>query len=302
MALRLKHKLVQSQIQNMHYNVLPYLHRPPRTTRKYVEEKESTLERKRGILKTASEPRVKPKVVFAPEPDTIFEVDAPKTVLDAPKPVLDAPKAVLDAPPNKAVNEKNALFDKLTLANYNVLGRGAWNNVDPFFTEADVLTDPAGLTFIQTNDPAGAGAASSAIYKKVGVMSFPAHVRAKVTKTSDAALATYRDAEVIHVVGPNGKADRFYKETAFFDALVEAYTHVFDEFGKSKRHHLRLVPVSGGLFAGLHKAAIPRLTLAAIRAALQRTTATAKLQKPETTYRLCVYGKHHEYVTLFPKS
>jgi hypothetical protein len=45
-----------------------------------------------------------------------------------------------------------------------------------------------------------------------------------------------------------------------------------------------------------------RLTLAAIRAALQRTTATAKLQKPETTYRLCVYGKHHEYVTLFPKS
>ena len=191
-----------------------------------------------------------------------------------------------------------SLFKKMTVANFNILGLGPWNKPDPYFQETDVLTDPAGLPFISANDPGGAGAASQAIYKKLGVTSFPAHVRSKVTKTSDAALATYGRTEVIHVVGPDGRTFQCHNETTFFDALVAAYTHVFNEFGKSKMHHLRLLPVSGGVFSGVHNAAIPRITLAAIKAALERTTATAKLQKPETTYRLCVLGKYHNYLAL----
>merc|ERR1719401_1612812 len=73
------------------------------------------------------------------------------------------------------------------------------------------IVDPAGLTFIQSDGPRGAGGAAGAIYKWLGLAEqphFPAEVKGGVQRTMDAKLHEYagndfKQAVVIHAVGPD---------------------------------------------------------------------------------------------------
>jgi len=106
-----------------------------------------------------------------------------------------------------------------------------------------VIVDPAGLTFIQ-NGPDGASGASGAIYKKLGITEFPEEVKAKIHITGEAAYHAYPEGKVIHVVGPD------FRVTHDITLLAESYVSVFREFITSGQTHLRLLPISGGIYSG----------------------------------------------------
>jgi hypothetical protein len=163
------------------------------------------------------------------------------------------------------------------------------------------FVDPAGLHHIQPpGGPKGAHGASGAIYKAIGIShleSFPADVQASVTKTSDAKYHMYTKAKtkkedngggdadnndandkdevhVIHTVGPDLRKDfdpvnapgvAFTRPQAL-GALSRAYRNILSEFVASKQPMLRLLPVSGSIFAGAFLPEMPALTFEALQA------------------------------------
>jgi hypothetical protein len=138
------------------------------------------------------------------------------------------------------------------------------------------IIDPAGLDSIQKNGPKGAvgASASRSIYKWLGIgeaTEFPEPVRAAIKKSLAAKFHTYGDGSAakrcIHVVGPNFST-RIPGETSREQAveeLAKAYHSVGVEFHSSGLVHLRLLPISGGIFAGEFRDDLPGMTAQALR-------------------------------------
>jgi hypothetical protein len=160
-----------------------------------------------------------------------------------------------------------------------------------------VFVDPAGLHHIQPpGGPSGAGGAAGAIYRAIGIdkdESFPAEVVAGVTKTGDAKYHMYTKQQVlgsssstveavvhvIHAVGPDfndkgaaasssssssSQRQPFTWEQAVA-ALANTYRNILAEFVSCGLPLLRLLPVSGGIFAGAFKDYMPTLTFEALQ-------------------------------------
>lgn len=160
-----------------------------------------------------------------------------------------------------------------------------------------LFVDPAGLPFIQELGPSLAAGAAGAIYDFLGIRSdetFPDDVRAHVTDTGRARWHTYTvETEGVavtrnccHVVGPNFA--ELYGPSPFPDEdgvvddpdidaqrreaeahLTACYAAVLIEFRRSGLHHLRLLPISGGIFAGKFRGEIYGLTFRALARALR---------------------------------
>ena len=106
----------------------------------------------------------------------------------------------------------NAFFSRLVVKPFGVLGKqqvlsgsiAYWQDTAP--TVHEVLVDPAGLDYIQTKGPNGAGGASGALYEhfQIGDLTeFPEHVRDEVKAPGDAKFHCYTKIHpVIHAVGP----------------------------------------------------------------------------------------------------
>lgn len=165
-----------------------------------------------------------------------------------------------------------------------------------------LFVDPAGLPFIQELGPGAAAGASGAIYDFLGIRDdddFPEPVRDAVRAVCDARWHAYRTTpapdedeedgaagEVVrnccHVVGPNFNAmfpplpfpdadgavddpQRAQHEAEGLAALTRVYANVLREFARSQLPALRLLPVSGGIFAGKLRDQMPELTFSALR-------------------------------------
>jgi hypothetical protein len=141
------------------------------------------------------------------------------------------------------------------------------------------IVDPAGLGHIQPpGRPSGAGGFSRELYRRVGILgaeAFPREVVENVKKVGDAFCHTYqsgRDAlDVIHAVGPDfrmlPKGEATYPRGLARAQLAAVYGSVLRAHLESTRRTvrcLRLVPVSGGIFAGSLLPDIPRLTFEAM--------------------------------------
>mmetsp|Transcript_43366 Transcript_43366/g.140658 ORF Transcript_43366/g.140658 Transcript_43366/m.140658 type:complete len:213 (+) Transcript_43366:154-792(+) len=181
------------------------------------------------------------------------------------------------------------LLQRVQVVPYSVLGQqlvrgeGVVDRADP--PDASVVfCDPAGLPFIQRTGPGGAGGASGAIYDFLGIRdddAFPEPVREAVTTVGLAKHHAYPQEEggplhCIHTVGPNFNRRRddgsqHSREEAQGE-LAAAYKNVLCEFhaaasGEGGPTQLRLLPISGGIFAGPFADDIAPLTMDALGAA-----------------------------------
>ena len=180
------------------------------------------------------------------------------------------------------------------------------------------FVDPAGLHHIQPpGGPSGAGGAAGAIYRFLGIAdapAFPADVVAAVTATGCAkhheyalppgpasyALRHGREApapaapvgHAIHVVGPDLRVGAPTWDGAVA-ALATAYRNALAEFDASELPTLRLLPISGGIFAGAFRERVPRLTREALDAGFaQLPEATQqRLLSRERTLELCIFAE-----------
>ena len=130
------------------------------------------------------------------------------------------------------------------------------------------IVDPAGMHHI-CGGPRGAGGASGQIYRWLGISedeTFPQPVREGIRAPLQAKLHYYGTKACLHVVGPdfNGRSCR--RDEAL-DELTEAYSAVLREFAQSRLGGLRLLPISGGIFAGPFAPELPSLTCSALRRA-----------------------------------
>ena len=173
----------------------------------------------------------------------------------------------------------------------------------PSSADGVVISDPAGLPYIQSG-PSGAGGAAGAIYSFLGIKqdkAFPAPVVDAIKAPADAKFHSYALADsetsvdVIHVVGPDlrGDADAGVaaasREEAV-DVLASAYSNVLREFAASGQRVLRLLPISGGIFTGAFIKEVPQLTREAWEKALDAMDgATRDRLVAQTEVHLCIF-------------
>jgi len=193
----------------------------------------------------------------------------------------------------------------LTVVPYGVLGvqlqtsgTMTHNGEDPGSEIA--VVDPAGLQFIQDFGPGGAGGASGAIYKWLGIdqaNKFPSDVRKAIRATGGAKFHSYGPHMAIHVVGPNlaelGAAGPVSEGVAI-DQLAQAYTNVLSEFLVASVKGvkvLRLLPISGGIFAGDFLEDLPRLTFTALAHGFSKLPAASQTKLTSSGLRLemCIF-------------
>ena len=130
------------------------------------------------------------------------------------------------------------------------------------------ILDPAGLRFIR-DGPKGAGGAAGQIYRWLEISeqdSFPAPVRQAIRAPLQAKLQYYGVRACLHVVGPDFSQRRCSEDEALGE-LTQAYAAALREFARARLGGLRLLPISGGIFAGNLKPQLPSLTAGALRAA-----------------------------------
>jgi hypothetical protein len=168
------------------------------------------------------------------------------------------------------------------------------------------FVDPAGLPFITRYGPCGAGGASGAIYSFLGISShesFPKSVVAKITAPTHAAYHVYnttvrsesgaqhqKQIHTIHAVGPNfGQQSCTWKEA--LNLLGNTYANVLAEFANtpSTVTTLRLLPISGGIFAGSFKPRLPELTKNALAIGWTRLSPEMKRAVAERKVQMCIF-------------
>ena len=139
--------------------------------------------------------------------------------------------------------------------------------------------DPAGLKYIKNeSDVEYAEGASSAIYKWLQIKnnstvketinnSFSENVKKGITKETDAKYAEYTTSQnknviCIHIVGPDFRTanDKNEDITNAIERLSTAYYNVLIEFILTEAPALRLLPISGEIFAGKFKDIMHQIT------------------------------------------
>eukprot|EP00438_Fugacium_kawagutii_P007948 Skav211191 [mRNA] locus=scaffold2922:22067:22708:+ [translate_table: standard] len=188
----------------------------------------------------------------------------------------------------------------LTVKNY-----GVELKVDPP-NEDTVLVDPAGLPFIHSSDPCGAGGASEEIYNFLGMdqaVSFPEEVKQAITKECDAKYHAYGKKKCIHVVGPDLREPGYSFDDAV-DKLAIAYGNVFEEFVKVRMQQgassMRLLPISGGIF-GVFEDNLPKMTARAVHAAYEQLSDDKKQYVMNANIEMCIFdqSKFAQYAFAF---
>eukprot|EP00940_MAST-03C_sp_MAST-3C-sp2_P001648 g1648.t1 len=189
-------------------------------------------------------------------------------------------------------------MSKLKIVPYSVLGtslqEGAFKvvNSPPQKDDKEAIVDPAGLPYISGKSPISqAGAASGSIYKWLNIRDapkFPSDVSKAITKATDAKYYEYDGSKhVVHVVGPDfrmssqvlrsdiadcSKCDDSGKAKADDElgvrVLSRAYENVLRETAKAnqkkKIESIRLLPISGGVFAAHFKSDMHFMTFSAL--------------------------------------
>ena len=185
---------------------------------------------------------------------------------------------------------------------------------DPLEIPGCVIVDPAGLHHVQPpGGPKGAGGAAGAIYKWLGIHQdarFPEDVIAAVKATSDAKYHAYpvagkgpgggggaATAHVIHTVGPDFRrlhepaGTPPYTRAEAVAALTRSYEGIFREFAAcGQPGPLRLLPVSGGIFAGPFAAEVPALTREAVGRGLAALSPEDRARVVAGPVDLCIFA------------
>lgn len=183
---------------------------------------------------------------------------------------------------------------------YSVLGTqlagGKMQNVVGPPTDEQALVDPAGLPYISGQRPPGkAGAASGAIYKFwLGIHedpAFPSAVSAAITQPCDAKYHEYGEGKhVIHTVGPDFRQEKL-DDKAALEKLATAYENVLREAASNhtKFSTLRMLPISGGVFAAEFEPDMHHMTMHAIALGYNRLSAVERSMLESLDFELCIF-------------
>lgn len=154
------------------------------------------------------------------------------------------------------------------------------------------IVDPAGLQFIR-NGPRNAGGAAGTIYKFLGIHeddAFPQPVRDAIDQPLKAKLHFYHGRNAcIHVVGPNFSDRKDCTRDDALAELTEAYRAVLHEFSGARLGGLRMLPISGGIFAGPFAPELPVLTCSALRAAFDSLPDRAQHIVSVARLEMCIF-------------
>lgn len=171
------------------------------------------------------------------------------------------------------------LLPHVQIVNYGVLGTALtaekkMEQVAPEPDEDTAIADPAGLEYIQEKGPKEASGAAGAIYEWLGIKSdssFPERVRNEVKAEGEGLYQRYgskgKYKKVIHVVGPQlQKLEVTGPESVeiAIDRLAKAYANTLRQYLFTQAKTLRLLPISGGIFAGPFIDDMPWITFAAL--------------------------------------
>ena len=237
---------------------------------------------------------------------------------------LPLPKAAFRGHPTSSSNSSvsasspkssasaSSILPRIRVVDYGVLGTqlAPGTGIVKLAEPPDDLTafvDPAGLPFIRSG-PGGAGGASGSIYDHIGIRgdgAFPEDVRKAVTEECKAHYHRYQTEggvhHVVHTVGPMLGQGKYTWDEAVAK-LAGAYRNVLAQYArfaaikaalapKGTPVRLRLLPISGGIFAGEYQQRIAPLTLAALQAGIGLLTEEecGVLAKDETQIELCVF-------------
>ena len=229
---------------------------------------------------------------------------------------LPLPEAVFRRPASSTKSTVSAsassILPRIRVVEYGVLGTqlvpstGIVKQAKPP-DDFTAFVDPAGLPFIRSG-PGGAGGASGSIYEHIGIRgdgAFPEDVRKAVTEECRAHYHRYQTEggvhHVVHTVGPMLGQGKYTWDEAVAK-LAGAYCNVLAQYSrfasikaalapKGTPVRLRLLPISGGIFAGEYQQQIAPLTLAALQAGIGLLTSEecGVLTKDETQIELCVF-------------
>mmetsp|Transcript_120773 Transcript_120773/g.386689 ORF Transcript_120773/g.386689 Transcript_120773/m.386689 type:complete len:423 (-) Transcript_120773:100-1368(-) len=170
------------------------------------------------------------------------------------------------------------------------------------------IVDPAGLYFIKHNRPDEAGGASGAIYQELNISragGFGPDVTNSIVETSDAKSVFYEaHFDVIHVAAPDLREVQDQADAC--KKLISSYTNVFKEFASNQRnlHELRLLPVSGGIFAGKYLPSLPIMTATAVDKALSDLKGSTWIDVlKRTTLKMCIFtaAEQDSYMDAFTR-
>jgi hypothetical protein len=172
---------------------------------------------------------------------------------------------------------------------------------EPFSTpeKSIAFVDPAGLPFVQQIGPGGAGGASGANYAFLGINmdpAFPDDVVSQLTEECHAKHHVYtlpngKTANCIHVIGPNfnGRDPQSTTYDVAVKELSRAYLNVLLEFDKSGNDVLRLLPISGGIFAGDFANVVPKLAKDAVAVACEELEPEASNRLASKRIEMCIF-------------
>lgn len=194
-------------------------------------------------------------------------------------------------------------FNKLRIVNYGVLGKastGRWKEVSaaPAPDDKTLIVDPCSSKVI-TKSPGDAGGAAGAIYDFVGIRrdkTFPADVVSAIKKPGDVAYHRYGypdSKHVIHAVGVDFRKTTL-DEVDAISALVPVYTRILLLAARIGKPRLRIPPISTHIFAGRLADAMPKVTAAALRAAVAncaRDDNFVSFTHAADALELCIYER-----------
>lgn len=196
----------------------------------------------------------------------------------------------------------------VTVVPYSVLGQqlqkqSVLTNITEKPDENTAFVDPAGLPFITKLGPKDAGRASAAIYKYIGIETddaFPIEVKKDIKQTTDAKYHKYLgypgypgNKHVIHAVGPDFRSKTKWNMDEPVEKLATTYENILIQFAETPQTvtTLRLLPVSGGIFAGPCKEDIYNMTFKALNLGYKKIHENSKVVKKIKTSKLymCIF-------------
>lgn len=189
---------------------------------------------------------------------------------------------------------------KLSLAPYGVLGTRL--GCDKCVTHSgsspspeDVVVDSGGHQVPPPGSPKRAGGAAKAIYQWAGIgdqAEFPKDVFDAVKSERDCKYHDYgRGRHVLHAFGPDLRkmpsTDFTWDEIV--NLLADTYCNIFHEFVNSQRSVLRLLPVSGGIYAGEYHPRMAQLTMTAVRRGFEQLPHEKQRRLLSRQVELCIF-------------
>ena len=168
-----------------------------------------------------------------------------------------------------------------------------------------VILDCTNLKLIHHSTPSSAHGSTKDIYAWLDKQepNFPTLVKQSLQREGDAALHTYthkgQPIWVIHVINPDFRetADVACKVVA--EKISLAFSNIFAIFLGTKKQHLRIQPIAGGLYAGSFLPILPTLTVAAMTAAFQNLASKAQETLSRCKLELCVtYQEEHKHYAI----